>query len=486
MKKLALILLAAMLLPALVACGGDTDTGTADTTAADAAETTTAAETEEEKITDDLPSDLNYNGYEFKLHSRYAPIYFNYTVGAQEENGDVVNDAIYARDRALEDRLNIKFTETTYDNASQGQEVPRTLIMAGDDTYDLFVGRNLQSFAWAADGLLINWEQLDYVDLDKPYWDASINESLVLNDKMFFAAGAFNLTAYEWTHVLLFNKKMHENLGLENLYDLVTDGKWTYDKFESLAKTAVAVVNGDGVMDTNDRYGLISYNAQVLPGFWIGAGTQTIDRDSDGKFVYSTPSNEKFINIYNKVIEDMYDEQIWYQMPRNMTDFMDQIQPFIDEKGLFCNANFFRISKLRAMETDFGILPYPKWEESQDDYYSRIEGCEMPVVPMTNKDLDRTGAILEALASGSYYTVVPAYYDMAITGKYARDEESIEMLNIITGNRVFDYGDTILCTWMRDGVIRNSFEANTRDIVSALVSNEGTVNAQLVKLNGDY
>nr|MBQ4319218.1 hypothetical protein [Clostridia bacterium] len=82
MKKLALILLAAMLLPALVACGGDADTGAADTTAADTAAETTAAETEEERITDDLPKDLNYNGYEFKLHSRYAPIYFNYTVGA--------------------------------------------------------------------------------------------------------------------------------------------------------------------------------------------------------------------------------------------------------------------------------------------------------------------------------------------------------------------------------------------------------------------
>ena len=66
-----------------------------------------------------------------------------------------VNDAIYARDRALEDRLNIKFTETTYDNATQGQEVPKTLIMAGDDTYDLFVARNVQSFTWAAEGLTV-------------------------------------------------------------------------------------------------------------------------------------------------------------------------------------------------------------------------------------------------------------------------------------------------------------------------------------------
>jgi len=486
MKKLALILLAAMLLPTLAACGGDADTGTADTTAADAGETTTAAETEEDKVTDDLPKDLNYNGYEFKVHSRYAPNYFGYTVSTPEETGDVVNDAIYARDRALEERLNIKFTEVTYDNDTQGQEVPKTLIMAGDDTYDLFVARNVQSFTWAAEGLIIDWGKLDYVDLDKPYWDQSINENFVLNDKIFFAAGAYNLTTYDWTHTLLFNKKMLESLSLDNPYEIVLDGAWTYDQFSKMAKTAVADVNGDGQMTLDDRYGLISYNAQVLPGFWIGAGTQTIERDSDGKFVYSTPENEKFISVYDRVTADMWDDNVWYRMPHTGLTLEQQLQVFADEKGLFGNANFYRISKLRAMETDFGILPYPKWDESQDTYISRIEGCEMPLVPMTNKDLSRTGAILEALSSESLYTVVTAYYDKALTGKYARDEESLEMLEIIMANRVFDYGDTILCSQVRDGVIRNSFRDNVRDIVSALVANTGTVNAQLVKLNGDY
>ena len=60
------------------------------------------------------------------------------------------------------------------------------------------------------------------------------------------------------------------------------------------------------------------------------------------------------------------------------------------------------------------------------------------------------------------------------------------MLEIIMANRIFDYGDTILCGQIRDGVIRNSYETNNRDIVSALVANTGSVKAQLDILNRDY
>ena len=151
-------------------------------------------------------------------------------------------------------------------------------------------------------------------------------------------------------------------------------------------------------------------------------------------------------------------------------------------KLMFVNYNIdFRIEQLEQLAQDENYGSYlVNMPGAINRCFSSLE--EKGVLPVKTYALNPS----EALASGSYYTVVPAYYDMAITGKYARDDESIEMLSIITGNRVFDYGDTILCTWMRDGVIRNSFEANTRDIVSALVSNEGTVNAQLVKLNGDY
>jgi len=104
---------------------------------------------------------------------------------------------------------------------------------------------------------------------------------------------------------------------------------------------------------------------------------------------------------------------------------------------------------------------------------------------VTNTNLERTGAVIEALASESLDTVVTAYYDHAVTGKYTRDDESIEMIEIIMDNRIFDYGDTILCSWLRDGIFRDAFENNNRDIMSSLASAEATVVERLNLLNGE-
>jgi hypothetical protein len=38
--------------------------------------------------------------------------------------------------------------------------------------------------------------------------------------------------------------------------------------------------------------------------------------------------------------------------------------------------------------------------------------------------------------------VTPAYYDVALSGKFTRDEESAEMLEIIRRHRVYDFGMT--------------------------------------------
>jgi len=349
----------------------------------------------------------------------------------------------------------------------------------------MFIAKGLQSFTYAAEGMLNEFTDLGYVDLDKPYWDQSINEAFVLGGKMYFAVGAFNLTSYEWTHTLLFNKKMLDSFKLDNPYEIVKNNEWTFDRFNGMAKTANADLNGDSVMDANDRYGFVSVPKQVLPCFWIAADTLCIQKDSEGRLIYSTPGDEKFAAVYEKVFNMMYNDGIWFQMSTSVTDLDEYGELFVNGQALFHNCDCFRLARLRAMETDFGILPYPMWDESQDGYISRIEGCEVPLIPLTNSDLDSTGAILEALASASPDTSVAAYYDIALTGKVTRDEDSVEMLDIIYSRRIYDYGDTIMTSELRDGVLRDAFAANNRDLASILATVEPKVMARLNLLNGE-
>jgi hypothetical protein len=94
------------------------------------------------------------------------------------------------------------------------------------------------------------------------------------------------------------------------------------------------------------------------------------------------------------------------------------------------------------MEADFGIVPIPKWDESQADYRCTVNFhvSTCITIPITDGDPERTGVFLEALGCKSKYTLQPAYYDIALNGKYVRDEESSDMLDIIFANRVYDIG----------------------------------------------
>ena len=60
----------------------------------------------------------------------------------------------------------------------------------------------------------------------------------------------------------------------------------------------------------------------------------------------------------------------------------------------------------------------------------------------TAGDPARTGNVLEAMAAASADTLSPAYYDVCLTGKYIRDDESEGMLDLIFSTRNFDIGIT--------------------------------------------
>ncbi len=474
-------LLALLTVSALaVSCGGGAPAAQ-NPAAAETAVTETAAETaaETEPEHDDLPADLDFEGHDFVVFSRYAPLYFSGPLDVESETGDVVNDSIFRRNRSVEDRLNITFSEMTYTE----NDKPRTLLLAGDDTYDMIHAKGLNAFNYAAEGLIHEWADVGYADLDKPWWDASLTSALYIKNKLYFAVGAYNLSSYEWTHMLLFNKSMAADLGIGDLYARVKDGSWTFDAFHELAGQAVADLNGDGKFDDSDSYGLLSQPKQVLPDFWIAAGVLSIDRRPDGTLYFAAQENAKFADVYARIFEVTRGENIFYNMPLAVDDVETIAKLFVSGQALFHDVDCNRIPHLRSMDTDFGILPLPKYTESQDRYYSRIEGCEMPVIPLARDDLDRTGAVLEALSSASYTTVLTAYYDVALMSKFTRDEESVEMLDIIFGNRIYDLGDTILTSEMRDGPFREKYSADNRDLASTLASMESAVLKKLDTFN---
>jgi hypothetical protein len=114
-----------------------------------------------------------------------------------------------------------------------------------------------------------------------------------------------------------------------------------------------------------------------------------------------------------------------------------------ENRALFSWIRMRIVERLRGMETDFGIIPCPKLDKAQENYITQNNphtGVGLSI-PVTVSDLERTGMILEDISAESKYTLQPAYYEINLLGKYARDDDSAEMLDIIFSNTAHDIGN---------------------------------------------
>ena len=102
------------------------------------------------------------------------------------------------------------------------------------------------------------------------------------------------------------------------------------------------------------------------------------------------------------------------------------------------------IINLRSMDTDFGLLPMPKYDEKQEDYITYVNKAAslvgIPIYQKNNDNARRSGVILEAMAYYGHEYIMPEYIEKAIKGKSTRDVDSIEMLEILFKHRMYDLG----------------------------------------------
>ena len=458
-----------LLVSLLTSCGGAADSEISDNKLADNEESANPTGTIS-KYADELPA-LKYDGMEFNvLTFDQATLSFARSViDTDEQNAETINDAIYMRNRNVEERLDVKINVSFCEYApNDNLRDTQNRILSGDDSYDLVMDFANNVNPLAMQGLLYDFRDLKYVDLSKEYWCESLNSSLSIANRNFMAVGDYSLSSHDGTGVIIFNKTLHESLGLENLYDLVKAGKWTYDAFQSQARAAVADLNGDAAMDKSDRYGFLSIPKEIPSSFWIGAGELVISKDKDDIPYLSADKDERFLNSFDKLLDIVWSDDIWFSS--NKPNGTNDSPKFEDGQGLFAFQRLYTLDRMRDTETDFGIIPFPKYEETQEKYWSRVAGLVMGMVPVNVKDSDMIGAVLEALCSESRTTTIPAYYDVMLESKLTRDDESSDMLNIIFENRLCDHGDLTWCSILRDGIFCSMIMENDHDVASKIES----------------
>ena len=425
MRKIALLLaLILALTPVLVACGSDEAVKPVSAGVND--------ETEFKYTLDDVP-DLDFGQNKFGIFGVRGSMPF---MIAEEENGDLVNDAVFQRNLAIEERYNLDFVMAEAE-PNVGPDQIRTFIMSGDQTYQLYLSTQHGAMpGMILNDYFVNWAELEALKLDNPYWNPKGVDKISFNDKYYVMRGDLNLKGYNSTNAIFFNQKLFDDLGIDYPYQDVYDKTWTIDKMIEIVKQGYADLNGDSLWDpATDRLGYSGWAAENMQALYIGMGGDTVGKDENGmpEFVLSREEN---IRLIDKLIE-LYDGKNAYL---NNVDYNIDKTAFREGRLLMDDGMVTGLSMNRNSEFDIGILPYPMLDEAQGEYFSRAANiAHLCYIPTTNNILQDTGIILEAMSIESYNKVRPAYYDITLSLKEAPDDESVDMVDFILESSAYMY-----------------------------------------------
>lgn len=491
-KRLIPLLIAILTALPMTACGNTTANENSDT-AANLTEATTETESVETEPSYDpqLPA-VDYSGTDFVvLYNIGSAVEPNKDFIGEALTGEIVNDAIYNRTIALEEKYKLKMIYTECSGDGAVANMLQKGVTAGDSTYAAADMNAQFCVQQASKGTLLELRQLPHMDLQKPYWSDTMLSGSSICGKNYFVFSDINIHAYGATPCMIFNKVVHQNHQLEDLYEIVLDGRWTFDKACELISAVTSDLDGDGKITKDDRLGLISNNFCV-DCFISGTGYQMIGKDENDLPVLQMHT-EEFADIMDGIKKLLSVETGSFLVDRTSTQTEAREYwtewAITEDRALFWVGNIKCVERMRQSESDFGVVPMPKANERQQNYAIHTQANVGTVLcfPTSIADTDMVSRVMEDMAYISYMTVMPAYMDVCIDGKTIRDEESLACLEIIRNSYYCDLG--FMCQQMNVnilGTMRDYVTANRSDFMSSMEKKANTWNNAVVKISAAF
>ncbi|MDD4772711.1 MAG: hypothetical protein PHZ09_03810 [Eubacteriales bacterium] len=457
LRRSLCLLLALLIFCGLFACSDNAGGGSAETPAQIAAET--EEEIKRENTPDDLPDGLDYEGAGVNILAR-TKSWFLYEMTVDELNGEVVNDAVYNRNTMVSERLNINLNYILKDDVTG---MANRAIVAGSDDFDIVAGSAVEIVQYGARGQYYNLlgGNVPHLNLDRPWWAQYYTEQANIGGRVFFVTGDIALSLRQLAFVTFFNKPMVVSYNLENPYDLVAAGSWTIDKQAEMARAVYTDVNGDSKADYDDIYSFGVGDCINFDVYWSAFDLSLVKRDENA-YPYLSVDMDKMQSAAQTILDLFYNNTGVLCMLETPDDGEqdDLARKFAAGELAFTTLRLMACDILRVMEADYGIIPCPKWNEEQDNYYTFVhDQYSVFGIPVTVPDTGMVSAVLEALAAQNYRTVTPAYYDIALNGKYLRDPESSRMLDLALVNVKIDF------SWIYTTNLNNAAQQTFRDLI---------------------
>ena len=482
-----------VLILSIASCSSDTEPHQpADTTSTAAAAVTEAGTVLRENTPDTLPSDLSFGGADVRIAAGGGEDIKMYEIGIDEAEGEIVIDALYDRNRKVEERLDVNLTHI-YGNTLtyEFKNEIRNVLIAGDDAYDIIITHQSFGLPHALEGLYHNLSDAPYLDYDQPWWNVDYMSQIEISDHARFLLGG-DICVFLLRNMgsMFFNKTLYESHfgNPDALYQLALDGNWTMDQLAKMSTEVFSDINQDNRADLGDTVGLYTATVSTADLFAYSAGLTLTERDADG-YPVLVDDQSRNVDIMEGLKKLYFETPGVYVTPDPNDILSTGVETFASGSVLFFPERFSRLHALRDMSDPYGILPYPKADEQQAEYRTMIHDyATLYAVPITLEDIDMPCAVLEAMCAENYRSVIPTYYEVALKVKFTHDNISAQVIDLIRDGASTDfmYANNYYFSNAQLGIIQRDIMTNQKEYMSTYTSMEKTARKLLEELVDQY
>lgn len=441
--RLSALLLAALMLLSLAACG-TTAEQPEGTDTPDVTDAVTEAETPDLSYVCELPDQLSFD----------TEINYLYTEGyarddelkSEELGGGVISDAVYERNLSVEDRLGVTLHFTSKSGDVDTAATIANLVQSNDDTVDIFVIGTYTCMTPVLAGHYLNLNTVENMDLSKLYWNQNYNEMMTFTDAdlQFVATSPTAISIFRMGYLTIFNRDMCADYQIPDLYEVVENGDWTLEYQYNLIKDVYVDSNGDSKKNVGDTFGFVVGAVTDMDVYAVSSDIHLAVRDENGELIYNTDAFERLVEMSERV-SALCNASGTYLADSFSEGFQVPMEQFTEKKALMATTMFddmeTEFESLAAM--NYGIAPLPKLNKSQEDYgtYIQDQVSSFGISAAIGEDERRAmlGAVMEAMSYYSYTIVRPAYYDSVLSLRFMQDPQSRAVLDTMFESISFDY-----------------------------------------------
>ena len=459
LKIVALVLVLATFASFAVACNktddpddtGKTpsDSENKDTGSGSGSETGGGDEVPPVEVEDGLPEML-MDGYEFVILCRENVMFFQEAT-AEDGTGDQISQAIYDRNYYVENEYDCIISAVGVTEAPESTLTAtwNKSVSSGESIYKLGLGHMMYTGSEALNGTMLDLKSLPYIDMDQPYWHKSMQEAIEVNNKVYFTASDFCTSSIYYTWHMVFNMDDCVERDID-IYGMVDDGTWTIGNLWEIVSKCY-VDDGDGTVEfEEDYFGFVTHENTAISNWTFALEIPVTTNPSAGdiSILFGSDRSIKAAELIYDLLFESNNGAVIYKGtevgatfdPENVD--MKITTKFGNGEALIVATKIFALENLRTSDVKYGIVPYPKFDEEQKNYYSHVDGrASLLFVPYTLPEYEEefVGLLLEALSAATTEYINPVIQKAALLGRYSEDSKAYQMLQDTLNGRTYAF-----------------------------------------------